>query len=135
MRAQFERSDAMSPHFGGPKVVISEDYEWLQLTYNELRVAPDGDRLAYYNADSGVWWFENEAYSDVVITDQAVFVEEGSFTVTATLKTGLEFAPMERSSPLTVEDAIDNAKGTVMSDVWDQLADGGWSIEFTATRD
>ena len=35
--------------------VVEFESEWVQLTYEELRVAPDGERLAYYSEKHGGW--------------------------------------------------------------------------------
>lgn len=57
------RDEVDGPKFG--------PFEWVQLTYEGLRVSPDGEHIAYY-AD-GEWviaveWAESEeTYSDIVI--------------------------------------------------------------------
>lgn len=54
-----------------PEGRMSEDLgpvEWVQLTYDELRVSPDGESYAIYH--DGYWWPVNEPevpYTDVVI--------------------------------------------------------------------
>lgn len=73
MKARFFRSDAMAERLGEtPEVVI--EAEWFQLTYTELRAAPDGEQIAHYDEVSDVWWLRGgEAFSDVVL-----FNEEGA---------------------------------------------------------
>lgn len=44
--------------------VILGPYEWVQLTYSELRVAPDGETIAHYD---GSYW-------RVVVRDRMPFV-------------------------------------------------------------
>ena len=133
MRARFFRSDAAIEAFGpNPAESFTDEYESLQLTYNELR-GPNGDTLAHYDSPVGAWYFNGQAYSDVVLFTGAI-VEGGSFAVTVTLKTTMEFAPIERRTPLGASDAIENAKGSVISDVWGELQDAGWTVNFDATR-
>lgn len=44
-------------------------FDFVQLTYMELRVGPDGDPFAYYRVGEGMWVLlgEDVMYSDVVI--------------------------------------------------------------------
>ena len=37
-------------------ISISQNFEWLQLSYLSLRASPDGGDVAYYNEGIG-WWF------------------------------------------------------------------------------
>jgi hypothetical protein len=59
MHVRFERSDGTLERIDEgdlPNVseqVIVGPFEWVQLTYEELRVAPDGDVIAYL--DEGDW--------------------------------------------------------------------------------
>jgi len=62
------------------------------------------------------------------------YIEEADFQVQAVLTISFGFSPIERDTPLTKEDAIANAYGTVSKDVWKALKDEGWSIEFSAKR-
>jgi hypothetical protein len=47
--------------------------DFLQLTYEDLRIGPDGDVIAQYNLNTGHWCFRenfrdnNEEWSDIVI--------------------------------------------------------------------
>ena len=61
-------------------------------------------------------------------------IEQGAFRVSVTLTTVIDFSPIERDKPLSSEDAIGNAQGTVSDEVWKALEDEGWTIEFEAER-
>ena len=69
MKARFFRSDAMSERLGETPEVIVEA-EWFQLTYDGLRVAPDGNHIAHYFAFEDVWRHNAVEYSDVVLYDE-----------------------------------------------------------------
>ena len=71
MKARFFRSDAMVERLGEHDEVIIEA-EWFQITYDDLRVAPDGDEVARYDAVGDSWVLNRapaapESFSDVVI--------------------------------------------------------------------
>lgn len=50
-------------------------YEWVQLTYNDLRISPDGDIIAWCNYSGGLWKVLDEVlpegkpdtWSDIII--------------------------------------------------------------------
>ena len=46
------------------EVELPED--WVQLTYNGLVSAPDGEHVAYYGTD-GWWHYKGMKFSDVII--------------------------------------------------------------------
>jgi len=59
-------------------------------------------------------------------------VEEAEYTVRITLTVGISFAPMERETPLTRQDAIENAYGS-LPDGWIEAAEAeGFSVEAEA---
>lgn len=62
---RLERSDAILAH-RGPNLAghrLLGPYEWVQLTYAELRTSPDGDVLAVFDpADEG--WYLAEGHTD-----------------------------------------------------------------------
>ena len=62
-------------------------------------------------------------------------IEEKGYIVRATLTTSVEFSPIERPTPITKQDAINNAIGSVHADLWAELESQGWSIEFHAEND
>jgi len=62
-------------------------------------------------------------------------IEERSYLVTATLRARIDFAPIERETPITRADAIENAIGTMPDGFWDQLEAEGWSVDFSAESD
>lgn len=57
------RDEAVGPTLG--------PYTWVQITYEHLRVSPDGDIVASFNPDLDDWFLENdptgEPWSDFVI--------------------------------------------------------------------
>ena len=53
-------------------------------------------------------------------------IEEAEYVVTATLRVVIPFSPIERPTPLTKQDAIANAMGTVPDSVWEALEDECW---------
>lgn len=59
-------------------------------------------------------------------------IEEKTYLVTITLTAQIDFAPIERDSPITQFDAIQNALGTVDQSVWDALEGEGWNIDTKA---
>jgi hypothetical protein len=66
MIARFIRSDAMAEQ-AGPAPDREIEAEWFQLTYNTLRVSPDGDDIADFDADADVWrTLDGRCYSDIV---------------------------------------------------------------------
>ena len=67
MVARFEQSEAIAR--GNHAVVTNVEAEWFQLTYNALRIAPDGAEIATYDPVLDVWRYHetNTAFSDVVI--------------------------------------------------------------------
>lgn len=62
-------------------------------------------------------------------------VEEAEYMVRATLTVCIPFSPIERETPLTRQDAIANAIGTMRDGFWDELESEGWTIEFAAEKD
>lgn len=48
------------------QVEIEVPDDWVQLTYNGLRSAPDGDHIAHFDED-GWWHYDNMKFSDVII--------------------------------------------------------------------
>ena len=67
MRARFSNSDAGITN-GWPAENRVIEAEWFQLTYESLRIAPEGDFIATYQAD-GAWMLHDTGsqYSDVTI--------------------------------------------------------------------
>jgi hypothetical protein len=61
-------------------------------------------------------------------------IEEADFTVRATLTVTIPFSPIERPTPLTEFDAIENAKGTMPERLWEDLESEGWEINWKAVR-
>lgn len=61
-------------------------------------------------------------------------IEEGEFKVTVTLTIVIAFSPIERPTPLTAQDAIDNARSTMSDDFWGALEDECWGVKFEAER-
>lgn len=61
-------------------------------------------------------------------------IEEASYRVRFVIETVIDFSPIERDTPLSEDDAIGNAYGTVSDDVWEQLRGEGWSIHEEAQR-
>lgn len=73
MIVRFSRSDAMSETYGQASEHVVEA-EWFQITYLELRAAPDGESVAYYDDVADAWYvFIDDAdgipYSDFVFSD------------------------------------------------------------------
>lgn len=66
MFARFFRSDAMSETYGETEERLIEA-EWFQLTYHELRTAPDGEFVANFDAVDDAWYIKGVPFSDVVI--------------------------------------------------------------------
>ena len=70
MIARFEQSEAMA----GTKEprIIEVESEWFQLTYDLLRMAPDGEQIASFNHDLDAWIHRdmNEVFSDIVIHEK-----------------------------------------------------------------
>ncbi len=66
------RSDGMQERY--PEGANHSDrglgpFEWVQLTYEELRAAPDGDRIAFFDGVQGAWITADGArWSDIVIS-------------------------------------------------------------------
>lgn len=59
MHVRFERSEPAAERAAGfPPVVIFGPYEYVQLTYEEIRVSPDGAPLAHISG--GVWLLSDE---------------------------------------------------------------------------
>ena len=56
----------------------------------------------------------------------AAMIEDKQYRVTiiARLTTTIDFAPMERSGPITKWDAIENAVGSMSDEDWDNLKEG-----------
>lgn len=66
----FTSSDTFADEYGGalgPLKKHYEDAEYAELTYNTLRVGPNGDTIAYKREDGG-WVIDGMAFSDVAIT-------------------------------------------------------------------
>jgi hypothetical protein len=63
-----------------------------------------------------------------------MYVEEAEYEVTIKLTNSIIFSPIERKTPLTKQDAIGNAYGTVPDSVWQALKDEGWTLEADATK-
>jgi hypothetical protein len=61
-------------------------------------------------------------------------IEEAEYVVRASLTTTITFSPIERPTPITQQDAIANAMGTMPDSLWHDLEDEGWTVEFTAER-
>lgn len=61
-------------------------------------------------------------------------VEEAEFVVRMTLTTTMVFSPIERDRPLTRQDAIDNAYGSLPEEWFKHIEGEGWSVEFEAER-
>jgi len=59
-------------------------------------------------------------------------IEEKSYRVRVTLTTTMEFSPIERETPITKQDAIANAKGTMPDDWFLAAEDEGWNVKFEA---
>ncbi len=62
LHVRFERSDGVVEKFDEDVVqllsreIVIGPFEWVQMTYNELRVSPDGDTLAILDRSEGVWY-------------------------------------------------------------------------------
>jgi len=66
VRFERGRNDVMGPTFG--------PFEFLQQTYEELRISPDGETLAYWDEGANEWFLNQKAgihqgefYSDFVV--------------------------------------------------------------------
>lgn len=69
MHVRFERSDGMLEHIDNSgetrevtQYIVLGPFEWVQMTYGELRIAPDGDVLAFVTEGH---WFLVEAASSL----------------------------------------------------------------------
>jgi hypothetical protein len=55
-------------------VVLGPFPEYVELTYNTLRIGPDGDPIAFLSEDNGRWYLQDEAhpqpFSDLVVWQQ-----------------------------------------------------------------
>lgn len=78
----FQRSDALFENFNLPEDAehdrkLGPFDEFVQLTYEGLRVGPDGDHIAYFDYTRGAWFIERDdsPWSDVVIYAET---EEGT---------------------------------------------------------
>ena len=71
---EFRRSDAFMETMpkGASDSWVAGSFEWALLTYDALRVAPEGDTLAVYDADVDAWIVTSDssssAWSDVVLS-------------------------------------------------------------------
>jgi len=65
-------------------------------------------------------------------------IEEAEYVVRVTLTTTVQFSPIERPAPITQQDAIANALGSVdygtKPTVWDILEGEGFAIETEAEK-
>ena len=61
-------------------------------------------------------------------------IEEGAFEVTITFKSVVLFSPIERPRPLTLGDAIENAKGMISEKWFQEAFDEGLTVEYSAER-
>lgn len=61
-------------------------------------------------------------------------IEEGAFEVAITFKSIFLFSPIERPTPLTLGDAIENAKGQLPEGWFQQAFDEGFIVEYSAER-
>jgi hypothetical protein len=71
VKARFFRSDAMSGTYGEIEDHIVEA-EWFQLTYHDLRTAPDGEFVANFDQYDEAWYIKGVPFSDVVIFNEEV---------------------------------------------------------------
>ncbi len=55
-------------------VLLPED--WVQMTYEGLVSAPNGDHVAYFDREDGWWHYNGMKFSDVIISDNSVSVNE-----------------------------------------------------------
>jgi hypothetical protein len=64
LRFEFGQEDHISPVYG--------PFPFVQLTYELLRVGPDGEELAYFEDANNCWRVRDsaEVYTDVIIYDQ-----------------------------------------------------------------
>jgi hypothetical protein len=71
VRAIFTRDDTLAERLGGEHDQVVIDANWFQITYDEVRVSPNGDPIARYDPVPGVWFLNMapkapEGFSDVV---------------------------------------------------------------------
>lgn len=62
-------------------------------------------------------------------------IEAADYRVQATLTTVMTFSPIDRETPLTEADAIENARGTMPDGFFEALEAEGWAVEFTAVNE
>lgn len=71
MKIEFRRSEGMLSTMpeGTPEARVIECDEFVQLTYQELRLGPEGDSVALVD-ERGEWFIDGDplAWSDVVIS-------------------------------------------------------------------
>lgn len=55
----------------GERSVTDGPFDYVQLTYHQIRVSPEGDMIGYYDPETRDWWRVNDEsgrYTDIVIT-------------------------------------------------------------------
>jgi hypothetical protein len=77
MRVTFEINDVLVaenddvPNDQPQEVTALFPENWVQLTYDGLVSAPNGDYIAHFDAD-GWWHYDGMKFSDVIISDNGV---------------------------------------------------------------
>ena len=61
-------------------------------------------------------------------------IETAEFNVKVTFTTTVSFAPIERETKISHEDAIENARGQMPDEFWEMAENEGWEVEFGAHR-
>lgn len=74
MKARFIRSDAMAERLGETDEVVVEA-EWFQITYDLIRVAPDGDSIARYDQVQDAWYLDNAPSRQIAFSDVVIYTE------------------------------------------------------------
>lgn len=68
------------------------------------------------------------------MSNQKRIIEDATYLVRMKFTGTIAFAPIERDRPITRQDAIDNAIGTLPDGTLEAFEAEGWDVEFEAEK-